>query len=370
MSTYDVIIIGTGGVGSAAAYALAKAGKRVLALEQFAIGHDRGSSHGHSRIFRFAYDVVDYAELAMVALGDWHAIEADAGLRLLTPTGGLDLGPGDHPALQQVTGVLTEISATYEVLDRHALRERWPVWNVPADWVGVASPDAGILASTSAVETLAGLARAYGADVREHTPVLALDLDIPGAPRVRTADDVFTAPRIIVAAGAWVGRLLPELASRFTVTEECLAYFRPKTPERFTPERFPIFIDHGGSKGYGFPAFGHPGVKVGFHHDGLAVTPETRLDRPRQEVLDQLAAYVAERLPDAAGPMMLAKTCLYTNTASEDFLLDVLPGAPEVVVASPCSGHGFKFVPLMGRIAADLATTGASSHWRPRFAIK
>ncbi len=263
MSTYDVIVIGAGGVGSAAAYALAKAGQRVLALEQFAIGHDRGSSHGHSRIFRFAYEEIDYAELAMTALAEWRALEAEAGLRLLTTTGGLDLGPANHAALPQIARVLTEIGSTCDVIDGREVRRRWPVWHVPDDWAGIASPDAGILSSTQAVETLAGLARAHGAEVREHTPVLALDLDTPGAPRVRTAESVFTAPRVIVAAGAWVAKLLPGLADRFTVTEECLAYFKPLRPEAFTPERFPIFIEHG-SNAYGFPLLGIQGSNWGF----------------------------------------------------------------------------------------------------------
>lgn len=368
MPTYDVIIIGAGGVGSAAAYALARDGRRVLVLEQFAVGHDRGSSHGHSRIFRFAYDTADYARLAQEALGEWRAVEADGGLSLLRHTGGLDLGPADHPGLLDTARVLAEIGAAHEILTGHEVRKRWPVWNVPDEWVGVVSPDAGVVNSTQAVETLAGLARAHGAELREHSPVLALDLDIPEAPRVRTADATYSAPHVIVAAGAWVGRLLPDLAARFTVTEECVAYFRPKHPEHFMPERFPVFIEHG-SGAYGFPIFGHPGVKIGFHHDGAVVTAERRLDVPRTEVLERLGAYLAERLPDAAGPLMLAKTCLYTNTWNEDFILDRLPGASSVVVASPCSGHGFKFMPLLGRMAADLAITGASPHWRPRFAL-
>ncbi len=368
MKTYDVIVIGAGGVGAAAAYTLARDGRRVLALEQYAVGHDRGSSHGHSRIFRFAYDAVDYARLAMAALGEWRDLEVDAGLRLLHRTGGLDLGPAEQPALLEAARVLSQIQAAHEVVDGRELRRRWPVWNVPDDWAAIVSPDAGIVNSTQAVETLAGLARAHGAELREHTPVLALDLDTPEAPQVRTAEATYRAAHVIVAAGAWVGRLLPDLAARFTVTEECVAYFRPKQPERFTPENFPIFIEHA-SGAYGFPVFGHPGVKIGFHHDGLVVTPEQRRDLPRTEVLERLGAYLAERLPEAAGPLMLAKTCLYTNTWNEDFILDRLPGAPNVVVASPCSGHGFKFVPLVGRIAADLALTGASPHWRPRFAL-
>ncbi|WP_019586006.1 N-methyl-L-tryptophan oxidase [Deinococcus apachensis] len=360
---YDCIVLGAGGAGTSAAYHLARRGRRVLLLDQFAVPHDRGSSHGHSRIFRLAYDHPDYVHLAQHALDRWRELEEVSGQTLLTLTGGLDLGPGALPGLRAVEESLRGAGAQVETLDAGALMRRFPQWRVPGDWAAVYSPDAGIVNPTQTVELLAALARSEGATVLEHTPALDLDLGDPRAPVVRTPRGTFACRRLIVAAGAWLPHLVPELTPTLRVTLETTAFFRVRDLAAFLPGRFPVFIQHarvGEAEVYGFPAFGLPGVKIAEHLQGPATTAETRSFEVDGATLARLGAYLERHLPGAAGPVMQARTCLYTTTPTQDFLLDthdaVVPGgSPSVLLASPCSGHGFKFVPALGELMADWA---------------
>ncbi|GBF06684.1 sarcosine oxidase [Deinococcus aerius] len=361
--TYDCIVLGAGGAGTSAAYHLARRGRRVLLLDQFAVGHDRGSSHGHSRIFRLAYDQPDYVQLAQRALDLWREVEQVSGQTLLTVTGGLDLGPHELPSLRAVEQSLRQAGVAVETLDAGALMRRFPQWRVPDDWAAVYSPDAGIVNPSHTVELLAALARAEGATMLEHTPALELDLGDPDAPAVRTPRGTFACRRLIVAAGAWLPELVPDLARGLRVTQETTAFFRAQDLAPFQPEHFPVFIGHaraGEAEVYGFPAFGLPGVKIAEHLRGPVTTARTRDFEVEDLTLARLGAYLERRLPGAAGPVMQAKTCLYTVTPTQDFLLDthgaVTPGgSPSVLLASPCSGHGFKFVPVLGELLADWA---------------
>ncbi|WP_216320782.1 N-methyl-L-tryptophan oxidase [Deinococcus aestuarii] len=357
----DCIVLGAGGVGASAAYHLARRGRRVLLLDQFTIPHDRGSSHGHSRIFRLAYDHPDYVHLARRALELWRELEEVSGQTLLTLTGGLDLGPGEVPGLRAVERSLRGAGAEMELLDAGELMRRFPQWRVPDDWRAVYSPDAGIVNPTQTVERLVALARSEGATVLEDTPALDLDLADPEAPVVHTTRGAFGCRRLIVAAGAWLPVLVPDLTPTLRVTLETTAFFRARNLGAFQPSRFPVFIGHarpGEAEVYGFPAFGLPGVKIAEHMQGPATTARTRSFEVDGKTLARLGAYLERHLPGAAGAVMQATTCLYTTTPTEDFLLDthdaVVPdGSPSVLLASPCSGHGFKFVPALGELMAD-----------------
>lgn len=358
-TNYEFIVIGAGGAGSAAAYELARRGREVLLLEQFGVGHDRGSSHGHSRIFRFAYAEPEYVRLAQAAFGAWRELEADAGMPLLTLTGGLDLGPAGTASLEQTEHALRAMGAAFDKLDAECLMRRFPQWRVPQDWIGIFSPDAGIVNPTQSVEVMVALAQGYGARLLERTPVQSLDLSQAGSPRVLTDRGFFSCHRLIVAAGAWLPKLVPELSPGLRVTQEATVFFKPKTLEPFSPERFPIFINHLSTEGltdvYGFPVFGLPGVKVALHHRGPETTAEARGFDVPENYIQALSGWIQRYLPEAAGPVIQAKTCLYTNTATHDFLIDEHPQSSAVLLASPCSGHGFKFAPVIGKILADWA---------------
>ena len=411
MNETEYLIVGAGGAGAATAYQLAKRGASVTLLEQFAIGHDRGSSQGHSRIFRFAYDIPDYARMAMRSLQSWRALEADCGESLLRVTGGLDLGPVGSQSLERTASSMTAVGAKFERLDAEALMRRFPQWRVPDDWLGLHSLDAGILNPTHCVEVIAGMARAHGARILEHTAVTKVHLD--SQPRVETNRGVFAAKKVIFTAGAWLPELFPELRMPVTVTLESGVFFRPHNLEDFLPERFPIFLSHNlvtentgpedtgpentgpentgpentgaentgvvsrwdRAQAYGFPVFGLPGVKIGLHQSGETVRASSRGYDVSDQTLGFLEAWLKRHLPAAAGPMMHSKTCLYANTPGEDFLIDthagLTPGgSSDVILASPCSGHGFKFVPFLGELIADLAQGQKHEFHLERFKAK
>jgi sarcosine oxidase len=376
---FECIVIGAGAAGASAAYQLAKRGKSVLLLEQYAVGHDRGASQGHSRIFRFAYDSTDYAKMAMRSLVSWRQLEADAGLKLLTMTGGLDVGAAGAASLEATAQGMSNAGASFERLSSSELMQRFPQWRVPEHWVALHSQDAGILNPTHCTEVIAGMARAYGAKVLEHTSVTKLELDTN---TVVTSKGNFSADKIIVAAGAWLPELIPNLNLNLQITLESGVFFRPKNLAMFTPERFPLFIEHrittpdtdrfDAAQAYGFPVYGLPGVKIGLHHSGETVTASNRHFEVSQRTLTTLQAWMLEHLPDAAGEVIHAKTCLYSSTKNHDFLIDwhskLNPeGSSDVLIASPCSGHGFKFAPFMGELLADMVTNQANPFQLERF---
>jgi sarcosine oxidase len=364
----DCIVIGAGAAGSSAAYQLAKRGLKVLLLEQFAVAHDRGSSHGHSRIFRFAYDSVDYSRMAMRSLSSWRTLEADSGMKLLTMTGGLDVGPSGADSLEATARGMTEAGASFERLDAPELMRRFAQWRVPENWVGLYSSDAGILNPTLCVEVIVGMARAHGARLLEYAAVEKLDLETN---TVVTNQGNFSAEHIIVAAGAWLPNLLPDLNFQPQVTLESGVFFKPKHLEAFMPDRFPLFIEHrktdlemsrfDAAQAYGFPVYGLPGVKVGLHHSGETTNASDRHFEVSARTIQTLYNWLSTHLPDAAGEVIHTKTCLYSNSLNHDFLIDwhsnlISNGSSRVLIASPCSGHGFKFAPFLGELLADMVT--------------
>ncbi len=370
-TAFEYIVIGAGGTGAATAYQLAKRGASVALFERFQIGHDQGSSHGHSRIFRFAYDRPEYARMAIEALRAWRELEADAEEELLTPTGGLDLGPQGTVSLDQTAQSLSDVHADFDVLDAAQIMQRFPQWRVPDDWMGVYSEDAGIVNPTETVDVLAAAAQAHGATLLEWTPVTQIHTNDPAQITLETSRGTFSCRKLVIAAGGWLNELMPDLKLPLSVTLEASVFFRPQRIDEFRVGRFPIFIEHG-SMAYGFPVFGLPGVKIGFHHGGAPTTATTRDFAVPPEMIEHLRTFLESHLPRAAGRVIQAKTCLYTNTPGTDFLIDthanIVPGGSEhIIIASPCSGHGFKFVPLMGQILADATMGQNHAFWLPQF---
>jgi sarcosine oxidase len=363
VASCDVAVIGLGIAGASAAWQLARRGHRVIALEQFAPGHDRGSSHGESRIIRLAYaEDPSYVPLLRAAYAGWRALEAETGREVMTVTGILEAG---RPGAKLIAGSLAsahEHDLPHEVLSPAEVGRRFPAFRLPADWTAVWQPDGGFLRAEIAVSLLVERARHAGAVIRPGARVDAIEPG-PTAVRLRIGDDVVEAGTVIVAAGSWNRELVPVLAPRLALTEQVLAWFAPLQPGLFVPGRFPVFILEGETNWYGFPDFAGTGLKVAAHRPGRPIPSPAALQQdagPEHEA--RLRRLLESHLPDGAGALLRTKTCIYTNTSDEHFILDQHPEDRRIVLASACSGHGFKFGPALGEVLADLATRGETAH--------
>ena len=381
MSTvFDVAVIGLGSTGAGALYHLARRGLRVIGLEQATPGHDGGSSHGESRIIRMAYfEHPSYVELVRAAYENWRALERASGRSVITTTGILETG---FPGSSLVRGTLASAvlhDLPHEVLSGRQASARFPAFDLPDDWEAVFQPDAGILAADLAIALHVEGALAAGADVRVGTRVRAIE---PTGPSVRLVLDdgsAIEAGAVVVAAGAWIGQLIPDLRLHLTLSRQAVAWFAPSRPALTGPDRFPVFLldaDADAATGrpvdviYGFPDFAGTGVKAASHLLGrtLPSADEARQDADAADA-ERIREVLGQFVPAAAGPVKQLKTCIYTSTPDADFIVDSHPDDPRIILASACSGHGFKFASVLGEILADLATSGSTRHDISRFGL-
>ncbi len=371
MPSFDAAVIGLGIMGSAALASLAERGCRVTGIERFAPGHDRGSSHGATRIIRLGYfEHPSYVPLLRAAYPLWRDLEARSGASLLSVTGILEIGAPDS---ELVAGTLRSSrlhGLAHEILDAPCLRERFPAFRVPDDFVGVFQPEGGFVRAEQTVATFQALARDAGAELRMNERVLAVTPRGTGV-RITTQQGSLDAGCAIITAGPWLASLLPDFPIRLRVTRQALGWFEPTDATLFRPECFPVFLlQNRDGTFYGFPMDGNAGVKVAKHHHANETVDPDHHDRtlsPDDEAMIRTA--LVAHLPAADGRLTAAKTCLYTMAPGGDFIIDRLPDDPRIIVASPCSGHGFKFAPLIGEILADLACSGTTPHDISRFGL-
>lgn len=362
MRRYDVIVIGVGGMGSAAVYHLARRGKATLGLEQFDIPHDRGSSHGTNRIIRLAYwEHPSYVPLLRRAYELWRDLEHRAGERLLVVTGGIDAGPEGCPTVKGSLLSCDIHHLPHEMLTAAELHRRFPGYRLSNDMVAVYQPDGGFVLSERAIVAHVTAAQALGADVRAREPVLDWEAGAGGV-RVRTSRGTYAADRLVVTAGAWAARLVPALARAAVPERQVLLWAQPLRPEYFQPAAFPVFnMESPEGRFYGFPIYGVPGFKIGKYHHRQERTDADTVDREiHAEDEAVLREGIRRYFPDADGPTMAMKTCLFTNSPDEHFILDRHPEHPNVSLAAGFSGHGYKFCSVVGEIMADLALEGRS----------
>jgi sarcosine oxidase len=362
--SYDVIVIGVGGMGSAACYHLARRGKRVLGLERYDVPHMMGSSHGVNRIIRLAYyEDPSYVPLLRRSYELWRELQAGFGEQLLHITGSIDASDRDGEVF---TGSLRSCELhdlPHEVLTGFELSTRFPGYQLPPDHAALLQPEGGFVMSERAIVAHATGAIESGGTIRAREAALEWETTSGGV-RVRTAKGTYEAEQLIVSAGAWEGQLIPELADLAVPERQVLAWFQPTKPELFRPEAFPVFnltVDEG--RYYGFPVYGIPGFKVGrYHHRDELIDPDN-WNREPDEIDEQiLREFTARYFPAANGPVMTLKSCIFTNTPDEHFIIDRLGSEQNVIVASPCSGHGFKFCSVVGEVLADLATGNSTAH--------
>lgn len=361
---YEAIVVGLGGIGSATAYWLSRRfGDRVLGLERFAFGHVNGASQDHSRIIRLSYHRPHYVRLAAQAYEAWATVEEEWGRQLIVPTGGIDLWPvsATEIPMADYTDSMDACGVPYERLDAGEVVRRWPQWRLDPDTVALYQEAGGIAPPILANEAHRTLARRHGATLLDEMPVTALRSTGAGV-EVDAGDRTFRARKVFLCADAWTNELIGPLGTTLplTITKEQVTYWAsPHLPD-FAPERFPVWIWMDVPSFYGFPAFGEPGPKGAQDVGGRPTTPATRDFAPDPEAFARLDAFMLSHLPTALGPVLYTKTCLYTMPPDRDFVIDALPGYPDIHVALGAA-HGFKFASLFGRIAGELAADGVSS---------
>jgi sarcosine oxidase len=362
-SNFDVIVIGAGGMGSAAAFELARRGRSVLALEQFPLVHDRGSSHGHTRIIRRAYyEHPAYVPLVRRAFERWYDLEQRTGGHLLTECGCLSIGT---PSGEVVTGVLASArqhKLDVELFNAAALRNRFPQFRIPADYCGVLERDAGFLYVEECVRAHLDQARLLGATILAEEPVTAWTSDGRSV-TVTTAKGVYHAAALVLTAGPWAGRLLAGWGAPLRVMRQVMLWFGTADNSRFRRDTFPIFLaDVPGGPFYGLPVIDGRGLKVARHYSAPELNDPEEVQREiRPEDEPPVRKFLDAYMPDVNGPLRFAQTCIYTLSPDRHFVIDRHPELSNVTVATGFSGHGFKFASVVGEVLADLVESGRTS---------
>lgn len=354
--TFDAIVLGVGAMGSATCYHLAKRGIKAIGIEQFQLAHEMGSSHGRTRVIRKAYfEDERYVPLLHATYDEWREIESASGEKLLHLVGCLNVGPAEHESILGVQHSGKKHSLPFEVLNRAEMTKRWPGLDPSERDVGVFEKDAGFLLPEKSIAAMARLAESSGCRILTDQCVLEWSADSAGV-TVKTQRATYSAAKLIVTAGPWLPKIVPQLGVPLRVERQVQMWFNPTAPELFTAARFPVFIHFVANRAYyGIPSSDPPWIKVARHHGGVITTAD-EVDR-RILPSDEADArwYMQRHLRGADGPRMDAKVCLYTNTADDHFIIDRHPRHANVLIAGGFSGHGFKFAPVVGRVLCEMA---------------
>ncbi len=365
---FDVIVLGVGSMGSATCYYLSKQGYSVLGLEQFDIPHDQGSHAGQSRIIRKAYfEHPDYVPLLQRAYENWKEIETATDSQIYFPTGLLYAGKPDEALIKGVRESASKYKVSVESLSPYDARQRFPQFQIPQDYDILFEPDAGFLTPERAILLYVDQAIRNGAHI--HTKEKTTSWERTGEIiTVTTTKETYTCNKLIITAGAWAGSMIPGFSNRLKVTRQALAWMNPQEWKPFEIGNFPCWmIDDETLNGmyYGFPVlpvgkFGGPiGLKIGLHYPGQVSNPDSVNRQIEKEDEDCLVEAINKYLPIGHQSTHVLKTCLYTNTPDEHFVIDFLPGyGKQVAIATGFSGHGFKFASVVGEILTSLVTNG------------
>ena len=364
MPDYDAIVIGIGGMGSATVYHLARRGWKVIGLERYGIPHEMGSSHGYSRMIRYTLqEHPNYVPLVHRAYELWHKLEDSCRETLVITTGSVRSGPPNSYFFKKAKEACDAHDISYEILTGHELNKRFPGYQFPDEISSIFQSDGGFLLPERCIVNHVRGAEESGAEIHSHENVLNWEPQGDGV-EVQTDQGVYTAKRLIITAGAWAGKLVPAVMNHALPERQVLGWFETKKPELFQPANFPVFgILAEEGRYYGFPTYSVPGFKIGRSHHLLQNVDPDQMDREVHAEDEAVLRQAVNRyFPQAAGRLLESKTCIYTNTPDEHFMIGVLPDNPQVSIAAGFSGHGFKFASVIGEIMADLAQHGETSH--------
>ncbi len=360
-ASYDTIVIGAGAMGTAAAYHLARRGALVLCLEQFSIPHARGSSHGESRKIRLTqFDMPQLYDLARRAYGHWDQLQEACGRRIVYRNGGLYLGPPSCAFIDGLRASAQEHDLPHDELDRRQIAERYPQFQVPEHYRGVLDGTAGVLRPERGVAAHAELAMRHGAVLRGHEPVTQWR-SAGNHVTVTTPQATYGADRLLICGGAWSSKLVRDLGVQLTVTRQVLGWVWPAKPELFDLDTLPGWglEDEQGRWYYGFPMLdGGLGMKVARDWKAAAADPDTICRDAKQDDEDDFRPCLRRYMPEADGPLLAIRVCMYTNSPDDRFIIDRHPQYENVLVACGFSGSGFKYSPVVGEALADLALEG------------
>jgi sarcosine oxidase len=357
----DVIVLGLGGMGSATAAHLARRGASVIGFDAFEPGHANGSSHGETRIIRKAYfESPDYVPMLERAYELWHDLEAESGEKLVTVNGALNIGSAESGFVTGATRSAREFGLNVEELNSHDVSERFPGFQLPEGIVALFDPEGGFLRPERCTAAHLAMARRHGATLRFSTPVIEWGAD-GSSVFVRTDTERFTAGKLVITAGPWSKQVISGWDAPLVVWRIVNVHFDSTAPDRFAPERCPVFLmEVPEGHYYGFPALPGQGVKIGRHDIGAVCTPDT-IDRDvRDNEVAMLQNVLDTYMPGASGPVLRTLTCMYTNTPDQHFVLDHHPAYDNVVIGCGFSGHGFKFASVIGEILSQLSLDGTS----------
>jgi sarcosine oxidase len=372
-TTFDTIVIGCGGIGSAAVYWLSRRlGNDVLGIEQFEIGHVRGGSQDHSRIIRLVYDSDDYTRLTPYTYQAWATVEDESGQRIVNKTGGLTMSIKDGPYQHHINNYAQSMSNCDIPFERYGAQEvmhRYPQWQFDEDVDCIYQSEMGLVDAIKGNASHITLARKRGATVIDRCPVLAINPIGSGA-EVVTARGTFSCRHLVVAAGGWTDKLFKSIGLNFRIisTQEQVTYYATPNIREFSMDRFPTFMWEGEIPAYGFPVYGEVATKIGLDCTGPVVDPDKRDFLP-SEALEHIAeSWLKRYCPGFLGPILYTKTCQYDLPRDRNFILDILPQYPQISIFVG-AGHAYKFASLAGLILTELALDGKTNYDISTFSV-